>query len=288
MFKGTFTLLRPKQYIKNLFVFLPLLFSGKFLEAALWWDAISAFVLFSLAASSIYIINDIRDVDQDRLHPVKKFRPIPNGDVPVSVAIYISVILIIISLSFSLLLSANIAVYIGAYILLNLAYSFQLKHIPILDLSCIAIGFVLRVITGAAAIEVPASMWIILMTFLLAIFLGLGKRRDDLLLLSDGVVARKNLDGYNLTFINLGMTIMAAVVIVSYIMYSISDEVQNQIESDWLYVSSFFVVLGILRYMQRTFVEDDSGDPTSALYSDPFLQMCVLGWGLVIIIIFLL
>ncbi len=271
-------LLRPQQYIKNVFLFLPLLFSENIMQIGLLTNSFLAFLIFCFSASSVYIINDIRDVEQDRMHPHKKDRPIASGAVPVGQALFISVSLMLGGIITSFLLHTAFGVIMTTYLVMNLAYSFGLKRVTILDVTIIAIGFVLRVLAGAAVVEIVASMWIVLMTFLLALFLALGKRRDDLLLSRDGLETRRNIDGYSLRFVNLAMTIMATVVIVCYIMYTISYEVQSRVDSEHLYLSSVFVILGILRYMQRTFVENNSGNPTMALYQDRFIQVCIILW----------
>jgi 4-hydroxybenzoate polyprenyltransferase len=162
---------------------------------------------------------------------------------------------------------------------MNLLYSFGLKHIPILDINIIAIGFVLRLLMGSAAggDALPLSMWIVLITFLLALFLALAKRRDDVLLAEEGKKVRKSIDGYNLEFINGAMMIMASVTIVFYISYTITEGV-TRFQTDKLYFTVFFVILGIMRYMQITFVEKKSGSPTKILLRDIFLQITILGW----------
>jgi 4-hydroxybenzoate polyprenyltransferase len=188
--------------------------------------------------------------------------------------------LVLAGASVILMISPEAGLYCGAYVMLNLVYSGFLKHIPVLDITLISVGFVLRLFIGEAAAkgEAPLSMWIILITFLLALFLALAKRRDDVLLLNEGVKARKSIDGYNLEFINGGMMIMASVTIVAYISYCISPEVIEKFHSDKLFYTVIFVILGILRYMQISFVENKSGSPTRILLKDPFLQLTLAGW----------
>lgn len=164
------------------------------------------------------------------------------------------------------------------YFFLNILYSIKLKHISILDIFIIATGFVLRLFAGSVVTDVELSMWIILLTFLLAIFLALAKRRDDVLLSLGGQETRKNIDGYNLEFVNASMVLMAGVVILSYIMYTISPEVTQRLNSNYLYLTSFFVILGVLRYMQITFVEQDSASPTKILIKDRFLKVTIILW----------
>lgn len=280
-----FTLLRPHQYVKNLFVFLPLFFALKLGESALLQKSFFAFCLFCLTASAVYILNDLRDVEEDRLHPTKKFRPIASNAVSKNSAILLFVFLSIIGLGLSFYLQVAFGVILTLYFVVNIAYTFVLKHISIIDITIIAVGFVLRIFAGAVVVDVAASMWIVLITFLLALFLALAKRRDDVLLLNGGQKTRRNIDGYNLLFVNASMAVMAAVVIVSYILYTISPDVQSRLDSKNLYLTVFFVIIGILRYMQLTFVYDSSGSPTKIVLKDRFLQACIFGWMVTFLLI---
>jgi 4-hydroxybenzoate polyprenyltransferase len=240
--------------------------------------AVFGFVLFSLAASSIYVLNDYHDIEEDRQHPTKCHRPLASGAVTKPQAILLMLGLWgVVSVGAYLLNPTFLAIVI-AYVFLNMLYSFKLKHIPILDITIIAIGFVLRVFAGAVLIAVTPTMWIVLVTFLLALFLALAKRRDDCLLAQGGLKTRKNIDGYNLELVNAAMVLMAAVTLVSYIMYTVSPEVVVRFGSDYLYLTALFVIVGILRYMQITFVEENSGSPTKLLLKDRFLQLTLVGW----------
>ncbi|MGE4396668.1 MAG: decaprenyl-phosphate phosphoribosyltransferase [Sulfurimonas sp.] len=271
-------LFRIHQYIKNLFIFLPLLFSFSFSDSQDNLNVLAAFLLFSLLASSIYIFNDLLDINEDRAHPTKRNRPLASGSVSKSTAISLMLILSTTSLSVSLLFNTELFTVLLIYFLLNIAYTLKLKHIAILDIFIIASGFVLRLFAGSSVTDIPLSMWIILMTFLLALFLALAKRRDDVLLSLEGQETRKNIDGYNLEFVNASMVLMAGVVIVSYLMYTISPEVEGRLGTEHLYLTSFFVILGIFRYMQITFVEEDSGSPTKVVIRDKFLKLTILFW----------
>jgi len=275
--KDILTLLRPHQYIKNLFIFAPAIFAFDF-SANTLEQLFYTFILFSMIASSIYVVNDLLDIEEDRQHPTKRFRPLASGTVSTTNAK-----LIIFSLSsFVFFISAlfNIKLFfvLVVYFILNLLYSYKLKHIAIVDIFIISTGFVLRLFAGALVVNIELSMWIIIITFLLAIFLSLAKRRDDVLLSLSGKETRKNIDGYNLEFVNSSMVLMAGVVIVSYIQYTVSPEVINRIGTSHLYLSAFFVILGILRYMQITFVEQKSGSPTKIVLKDKFLQITILLW----------
>ena len=277
--KNIFTLIRPHQYVKNLFIFLPLFFAGQITNPALLINAFLAFVAFSISASAIYILNDYQDIKEDRQHPKKKYRPLASGSISKKGAISLMSIFFIVGISLMAVLSLQAIAILGAYITLNIGYSFHLKHIAILDVTIIATGFVLRLFIGSAVTEIPLSMWIIIMTFLLALFMALAKRRDDVLLfLNTGKKMRKVIDGYNLRLIDGAMMIMAFVVIVAYIFYTTSIAVVQRLHSEYLYLTALFVILGILRYLQIAFVENDSGSPTKIVLKDKFMQITILAW----------
>lgn len=270
-------LLRPHQWIKNFFIFAPLLFSLEF-DSGIIYDVLVGFLLFSFAASSIYILNDYHDINEDKAHPIKCKRPLASGTISKKMAIFTMVCLFSFSIICSFYLNIMFACILLIYIILNIAYTFKLKHVSILDISIIAIGFVLRIFAGAELISSTPSMWIVLVTFVLALFLALAKRRDDCLLAINGKKTRKNIDGYNLEMVNAAMTLMAGVTIVSYLMYTVSPEVLARLNTHNLYLTSFFVILGILRYMQLTFVELNSGSPTKLVLKDKFLQFTIIAW----------
>jgi decaprenyl-phosphate phosphoribosyltransferase len=273
-------LLRPSQYVKNLFLFLPAFFALRLHEAAVWIDTLLGWVGFSCLASAIYILNDYQDRKEDREHPLKQDRPLAAGRVPV----YQAFLLMGFMATIGMLLFAWLdqqALYLStAYVLLMCCYSLGLKHVPILDVFIIAGGFVLRIAVGATVVteDIPLSMWIVLMTFLLALFLALAKRRDDVSLAADGRKVRRAIDGYNLAFINGAMILMASVLVVAYISYTTSPEIIAQFGTRNLYLTVGFVIMGILRYLQITFVEGRSGNPTRLLWRDLFLQLTLLGW----------
>ncbi len=272
-------LMRPHQYIKNIFIFLPLFFALKITDTHLLLNAFIAFVAFSLTASAIYALNDYHDIEEDRQHPTKKNRPLAAGTITRPQAKIIIAILFFVGFSLMALLSLKAVIIVIAYIIINIAYSLQLKHIAILDITIIAIGFVLRLFVGSAATDIPLSMWIVIITFLLALFMALAKRRDDVLIfLETGKKMRRVIDGYNLQFLDTAMAIMASVVIVSYVMYATSTEAITRVHSEYLYLTSFFVILGIMRYLQITFVFKDSGSPTKIVMEDRFMQCILICW----------
>ncbi len=272
-------LMRPHQYIKNIFIFLPLFFALKITDTHLLLNASIAFIAFSLTASAIYALNDYHDIEEDRQHPTKKNRPLASGTITKAQAKIIITILFLVGFSLMALLSLEAVVILVAYIIINIAYSLQLKHVAILDITIIAIGFVLRLFIGSAATDIPLSMWIVIITFLLALFMALAKRRDDVLIfLETGKKMRRVIDGYNLQFLDTAMAIMASVVIVSYVMYATSTEAIARVHSEYLYLTSFFVILGIMRYLQITFVLKDSGSPTKIVLEDRFMQCILICW----------
>jgi decaprenyl-phosphate phosphoribosyltransferase len=270
-------LLRPHQYVKNVFVFAPLLFSFTFEENKIL-RSIEAFFLFSLVASGIYVFNDLMDIAEDQNHPSKKNRPIASGKVSKRTAIILIFIFVLPGLAVALYLNSDLFIVLASYFVLNILYSVKLKHIAIIDITIISLGFVLRLFAGSTVTDIKLSVWIITITFLLALFIALGKRRDDVILHNKGQKARKSIDGYNLEFINIAMTMMAGVVIVSYMLYSISAEVMIKMHEENLYLTTIFVILGILRYMQLTFVEEKSGAPTRIVINDTFLKIIITAW----------
>lgn len=272
--------MRPHQYIKNVFIFLPLFFALEITDTDLLLNATIAFIAFSLSASSIYTLNDYHDIEEDRHHPKKKNRPLASGTISKTQAIVIMTILSIASFAIMVPLSVKAAATLAAYVIMNILYSFYLKHVAILDVTIIAIGFVFRLFIGSAATDIPLSMWIVVMTFLLALFMALAKRRDDVLIYLDtGEKMRKVIDGYNLQFLDTAMAIMASVVIVAYTIYTTSAEVVERVNSQYLYLTALFVILGVMRYLQIAFVLKDSGSPTQILLKDRFMQLTLVGWG---------
>lgn len=281
--KSLLQLLRPQQWFKNGFIFLPLFFNGQLLNTYMLYACIISFFAFCFAASSIYCFNDIYDIEADKKHPKKCKRPIASGDVPKSTAYIIMAVCFFISMLLLFFLGGETKyILIGLilfYYILNIAYCIILKHIPIVDVMVISIGFVLRVLVGGFATGIYLSEWIIIMTFLLALFLAFAKRRDDVIIYNNtGVLSRKHTNSYNMEFMNQILSIVAAVTIIAYIMYTVSPEVVARFNSRYVYLTSFFVIAGIIRYLQITIVNLDSGSPTRILFRDRFVQFCILGW----------
>lgn len=281
-----YKLLRVNQYIKNLFIFLPLFFGLKIADWLSFSQTAVAFIGFCLVASAVYIFNDLYDIEEDKLHPVKKNRPIAAGKISKIFAWYWLIGLLAGGLLISLLLGPGIFSLFLLYALLNIFYTLKLKHLPIIDVNIVAANYVIRLFVGSIAAGVILSMWIILMTFLLALFIALAKRRDDVLIyLESGAKTRKAIDGYNLDFLNSSMIIMAAVLIVSYVLYTVSPDVIQKTHTKYLYTTAIFVILGVLRYMQLAFVEKKSDSPTDILLKDRFLQIVLAIWLLAFIFI---
>jgi len=278
--KAVFQLLRVHQWIKNGFLFLPLFFDQQITNLECLGYTFIGFLAYSFTASALYVLNDYQDRESDRDHPVKQYRPIASGAVSPAFALSLFLALLVFAVLLSLIvLPIYFLVILGGYFVLNLLYSYKLKHIPILDITLVAIGYVLRIFAGSVICSITPSVWIIVMTFLLALFIAMAKRRDDVLLfMQSGTKSRKVIDGYNLAFLNNAMSIMASVVIVAYLMYTLSPEVEARLNTDKLYLSLLFVILGIMRYLQKALVEDDTGTPTEILYRDPFMQSTLLGW----------
>ena len=287
--KSVISLLRPHQYLKNLFIFVPLFFAVKFTNLNLLISDLIIFLAFSFLASAVYIFNDIYDIKEDIKHPQKRNRPLPAKKISIQTAYTIMLCLMIISFSIAFFYSKIMILLFLLYLGLNPAYTIKLKHVAILDVTVIAIGFIIRLFVGSYATGISLSMWIILVTFLLAMFLALAKRRDDLLIYLDtGKKMRKAIDGYNFEIINNSMVIMATVTIVAYIMYTVSPEIKLYFHSDKIYLTVIFVILGVLRYLQITFLHQKSGSPTEILLKDRFLIICILLWILSFIILMML
>lgn len=279
-------LLRPKQWSKNVFVFLPLFFDKKFTDVHLLALTCLCFVIFSLAASAVYCLNDILDRKADALHPEKCKRPIASGAVSVGAGWAAMAICVVLALGLTVWLLPGLTWLLLGYMALNVAYSLWLKHVSLVDMLLVASFYVMRVLAGAISCSIVPSQWIVVMTFLLALFLVLGKRRDDVMLQTEtGVTVRRGIANYNLQFINMTLTLVATVTIVSYMMYTMSKDVAMRFESSYVYCTAVFVLAGILRYLQITIVENRSGSPTKVLFRDRFIQLCLLGWFISFLII---
>ena len=287
--KDLFRLIRPKQWLKNVFVLVPIFFSGHLMDADCLYAGLVTFVAFSMIASSVYCFNDIIDVEADRRHPVKCSRPIASGAISLKQAYGLMALMLALSMVALLFLQQHywkVLLIILGYYVLNLAYCAELKQHAIVDVCVIAFGFVLRILAGGTATEIVPSKWLVLMTFLLTLFLSFAKRRDDVLRMQQtGEAPRRNTSRYNLTFINQAITITASVTLVCYIMYTVSPEVTSNFKTDHLYLTSAFVLVGLLRYIQIAVVDEKSGDPTKIILRDRSTQLIVLAWILSFLVI---
>ncbi|HWV69131.1 decaprenyl-phosphate phosphoribosyltransferase [Chitinophaga sp.] len=275
------TLLRPKHWVKNAFLFIPLFFAGEIFNTSKLLDLAVAFCAFSLIASSIYILNDYRDIEADQQHPVKCKRPLASGSISKPAALALFVICIFAGYALGILVGQKFVFVLSTYFVLNLLYCLGLKDISILDILILSTGFVLRVKAGGVAAKLAISEWLVIMVFLLALFMAIAKRRDDILIKMDsGKEMRKAAKGYNLDFLNVMLALVSAVIIVSYLMYTISPETQARFHTYRLYYTTLFVIGGLLRYLQITYVENSTGSPTKILYKDRFIQLTILLWVL--------
>ena len=230
-------------------------------------------------ASAIYIINDRKDIEQDRQHPSKRKRALSAGEISEGSALIVFFLIVTVSIAISLSISYHFLLIVVTYLVINLLYTYSLKEIPILDISTISIGFLLRIFAGGIIVAVPVSYWIILMTFLLAMFLAITKRRGDVIIFGkSGNEMRKFIKGYNLKFIEASMILFASATIVCYIMYTVSNEVTSRLGSNNVYLTSIFVILGILKYLHIALVEEKTDSPTHILFHDIFIQLILVGW----------
>ena len=287
--KNLIRLIRPHQWVKNLVVLLPVFFGGALLHIESVYAGLVTALCFSFAASSIYCLNDIVDVEDDRQHPVKCHRPMASGAISIPQGYTLMFLMFVLSMLSTFLLYHNqleTASVILFYWILNIAYCLKLKQYAIIDVCVVSFGFVLRILAGGYATSIHLSKWIVLMTFLLMLFLSFAKRRDDVVRMNEtGHAPRQNTIRYNLTFINQAITITSSVTLVCYIMYTVSPETIQNFHTDYLYLTSVFVLVGLLRYIQIAVVDKRSGDPTKVMLHDRFMQFVVLAFGLAFLFI---
>jgi decaprenyl-phosphate phosphoribosyltransferase len=274
-------LVRPKDWAKNAFLFIPLFFAGQLFDFSRIEHLIAGFFAFSFVASTVYILNDYRDMDDDRKHPVKSKRPLAAGLVKPGAALAIASVLLITGFILAWFADSThyFVIVLAAYFLLNLGYSLGLKNISILDIMIIAAGFVFRIKGGGYIAQVDVSPWLTLMVLLLSLFMAIGKRRDDIMLkLETGTDMRKSIKGYNLEFLNTMLGLFSAIIIVTYIMYTLSPKTFERLQNYHLYYTSVFVIAGLMRYLQIILVQNKAGSPTDILYKDRFIQFTIAGW----------
>lgn len=280
MIRALFKTMRPRQWTKNVFVLAPLLFDGQILQPIPLIRTIFAAFLFCLISGAVYIINDILDADSDRRHPTKCKRPIASGKLPVPIAITAFVVIILTSLPAAFWLSPAFAGIAVGYLIINLAYSNWLKHIPLIDVLIIAAGFVLRVAAGVTVVQVERfSPWLYVVTTLFALYLGFGKRRAELVLLTTSAnTHRKVLDGYTIPLLDQLITIVSSTTVVAYSLYTFS--APNLPQNHTMMLTIPFVLYGIFRYLFLIHLKDAGGEPEELLLTDRPLQATVVLWGI--------
>ncbi|MBL7161321.1 MAG: decaprenyl-phosphate phosphoribosyltransferase [Anaerolineales bacterium] len=286
MFAALIKTLRPKQWAKNVFLFVGLVFDRKLTNFPAFLHIIAGFFLFSLLASVVYIINDIADVEADRAHPKKRFRPIAAGDIPIPLAWVAAIVILIIVLPASYLLSPSFAAIGILYLLLNLSYSKWLKHIVLLDIIVLASFYVIRVAAGVALIDVERfSPWLYIFTTFLALLIGAGKRRAELGLLAEGANAhRRVLDGYTLQFLDQLITLASGITIITYSLYTFS--APNLPGNHAMMLTIPFIIYSIFRYQYLIQVKNTGGAPEDLILSDRPLQLAIMLYGFTVLLIF--
>ena len=268
---------RPLQWTKNSVVFAALVFAGRLTDPPSVFLAVLAFIAFCLVSGAVYLVNDVRDIEADRLHPTKRHRPIPSGHLSVNLALSIAAMLVIASLALSWWIRPSFAAMTAAYLVLMLAYSFGLKHVVILDVVLIAVGFVIRAAAGAVAIDVVISPWLLACTLLLALFLGFGKRRHELAHV-EAAAHRPNLESYTLPLLDQLLVVTATATVVSYLLYTI--ETRAKFDTNALILTVPFVAFALFRYLFLLHRRGEGGRPESLLFSDKPLLLAIIAWGL--------
>ena len=274
-------LIRIKHWIKNLFVFIPLLVSGNTFDQVLLYKSIIIFFVFCFTSSAVYIFNDLMDIEFDKLHPKKKNRPLANGTITISLANFVAAFLLTSSLLLLYLINFDGLFPILLYLIMNILYSLYLKNLPLFDIFSISLGFVLRVLAGLAVTSLSSSFWLISLTFTLSLLLATGKRRHELAF-NEAILSRPSLSNYSLKFLESAQTMFANLVITFYVMYTFFNENFSGNHMILMY-SSVFVLGGILRYLQVNFSQNSIEEPTDILYYDKFLLTIILLWVLTIV-----
>jgi 4-hydroxybenzoate polyprenyltransferase len=261
--------MRPYQWVKNLLVFGGLIFSKSLFDGVALVRSVQAFFLFCFASSAVYLLNDLKDVERDRLHPQKRLRPLASGELNTSVARAAMLLLASVAVAGGYQLGISFGTWLLLYLALNVAYTLVLKHQPILDVMCIASGFVIRAVAGVIVIAAVPSPWIILCTMTLAFFVGFGKRRHELTSLNDDATKhRDSLAGYSAQFLDLMMAVSAAAAMMSYALYTVADETVERFGSHLLMATTPFVMYGVFRYFYLVQLKAGGGDPAKLLVTD--------------------
>ena len=281
MIGGMIRLLRPAHWAKNVFVLAPLVFAGRLTDRESLEDGLMAFAAFCLASSTVYVFNDIRDRAEDRLHPLKRHRPIAAGTVSVPAATVLGIVLSIISLALAASLGWDFFAVLAIYLVLNQLYSAGLKHTVILDVMIVSLGFVFRVVAGGFAVDVQVSAWLLLCTFFIALFLAFSKRRHELILLADDASGQRPvLSHYSPAFLDQMINVVTASTVVSYAMYAISPETIEKFHTRDLIYTIPMVLFGIFRYLYLIYQRPSTRTPTEAILRDPPVLVTLLIWAL--------
>ena len=279
-------LFRPAHWIKNLFVLGPLLFSGRAFDPSALTNALIAFAAFCLVSSGVYAINDVMDKNADRIHPIKRARPVAAGRIATRSAIFGGLTLILAGLALASVANRSVVLFIALYVSLNVLYMWRLKEVVVLDVFVIASFFVIRLLTGAAAINVEPSVWLLLCGGLLALYLGFTKRRHELVLLGDESAGHRGvLSQYTAAFLDQMSMVLLSVTVICYIMYTLESATANAVGTNLLSYSAAFVLYGVFRYLFLVH-QREGGSPTHTLLNDRQLLLVATAWlvycGLVI------
>lgn len=278
-------LIRVTDYAKNIFILLPIFFSENIAYLFTSTDIWMAFLGFSLLASAVYVLNDLKDVEADRLHPEKKKRPIAAGHISSTFALITGFTCLIAALILGYSINISIFIIFLVYVFQNILYSLYLKKIPIIDVTIVALGFIWRVAVGGLATDVPITHWLYLITFLVSMSLTFGKRYDDITLREQqGIQDLRKVSGYyTKEYLQHIMSILLTITVVCYIMYSVSEQVQARIPSEYFFITSFPVLIGLFRYLALVIIEQKSGSPVKLFYRDRPLQIIIFIWLLMIV-----
>lgn len=272
-------LMRVHQYVKNVLIFAPLFFSFGFFTTNLLLETLHVFFAFCLVCSAIYILNDIADAEDDRLHRTKRMRPIASGQINVKLGAGLFVLFACSGIWLLSQINEQVALWSFAYFLMNLVYSLKLKQLPIIDVVIIAVGFVIRLFIGAAVFQESPNEWMVTLVFMLALFVAVAKRRDDVIASEEeGIQTRKVASLYNVKFIDGLLLTLSATILTLYVVYVTGDNFPSLQSNRYAYVTSLFVVIGVSRYLYLAFVTKDTGSPTRLLVKDKFLSISVALW----------
>lgn len=286
VFRSLLITMRPHQWVKNLFIFAPLLFGRKLVDAAAVGNSLLAFAAFCLLASGLYIINDIVDAEEDRAHPEKRFRPISSGALPVAFAVVSAIVLIAAAFWIAASIGFGVFAVAALYFILTLGYCLALKRVILLDGMTISAGFVLRIVGGALAIGVMPTHWLIVCAYLLALFLAFTKRRQEILMLEDGAADhREVLKQYSVRYLDQVNNILISAAIVCYALYTVAPETVARFGTTGLIYGTVFVIYGMLRYMALIKNPKNGGNPSHMLLHDKPLLLTVAGWAIYNVIV---